>query len=256
MNARALYLDAAARWQVRLDDGVALNISGPGRARGLYPLTRLARVVSPWHAEWTMQALLACLQAGVPVLFHDAHGEPVGWCFGPRRRETTLAALLREGLAQSNWNDEFAAWRRAVERRLAMAALSAMQAGCCRLDPAAVRVQLCNAHRRRIGHSIGAHLRALHRAAAALVGEHLQREVGDASLIGYRRPGLHLGAVFTELLEWPLHLLLWQTPAADIVACAPARFAAAALERHAALLHRELGGLLGGLELHLREWLW
>ena len=41
-----LYLDAAWPWQVRLDDGPALHISAPGRARSLYPLQRLARVVS------------------------------------------------------------------------------------------------------------------------------------------------------------------------------------------------------------------
>jgi hypothetical protein len=253
---RALYLDAATPWQVKLDDGVALNVSAPGRARGLYPLTRLARVVSPASADWALPALLACLRAGVPVVFHDAHGDPVGWCFGPRRRETTLTALLREGLARPDWDERFGAWHAAAERRQVIAALDATGARGQRLDVAAARVQLCNRHRLRLGRPVGPQLRALQRAAAALVGEQLQRNVDDAALIGWARPGLHLGQVLTELLEWALHRLLWATPAADIAALPPARFAAAAIERHGAELHRTIGELLGSLELQLREWLW
>ncbi len=253
---RALYLDAATSWQVKLDDGVALHVSAPGRARGLYPLARLARVVSPADASWTLPALLACLEAGVPVVFHDAYGEPVGWCFGPRRRETTLTALLREGLGHPEWDASFAVWRAAAERRQVIAALRGTETSGGRLDAAAARVDLCNRHRRRLGRPAGPHLRALQRAAAALAAEQLQRCVDDAALIGYARPGLHLAQVFAGLLEWPLHRVLWASSAAEINGTAPARFAAAALERHAAELHRTLGELFGSLELHLRDWLW
>jgi hypothetical protein len=249
---RALYLDAATPWQVKLDDGVALSVSAPGRARGLYPLARLARVVSPASADWALPALLACLRAGVPVVFHGPHGEPVGWCFGPRRRETTLTALVREGLARPDWDARFGLWYAAAERRQVIDALDATGTRGRRLDAAAARVQLCNRHRVRLGRPAGPQLRALQRAVAALVGEQLQRHVGDAALIGWARPGLHLGQVMSGLLEWALHRLLWATPAAEIAACAPARFAAATIERHRAELHRTIGQLLGGLELHLR----
>lgn len=257
MNAgRALYLDAATRWQVKLDDGVALHVSAPGRSRSLYPLDRLARVVSPAHADWTLPALLACLQAGVPVVFHDAHGEPVGWCFGPRRRETTLGALLREGLSRPEWDEHFDAWRAAAERRQIMHALAATGAPCRWLDAAGARALLCNRHRQRFGQPVGTVLRALKRAGAALAAERLHGCVDDAALIGYARPGLHLARVFGEMLEWPVHRLLWACGVAEIGALPPPRFAARAIEQHGAALHRTLGELVGGLELHLREWLW
>lgn len=253
---RALYLDAATRWQVKLDDGVALHVSAPGRSRSLYPLDRLARVVSPTQADWSLPALLACLQAGVPVVFHDARGQPVGWCFGPRRRETTLTALLREGLAHPDWDQVFGAWRAASERRQIIDALAATGSPRRSFDAAGARSQLCNRHRRRVGAPVGVVLRALRCAAAGLASEQLQRAVDDAALIGFARPGLHLGQIMTDLLEWPMHGLLWTSPAIEITALPPARFAAAAIERRGSTLHRTLGELLGSLELRLREWLW
>jgi hypothetical protein len=256
VTGRALYLDAATRWQVKLDDGVALRVSAPGRSRSLYPLDRLARVVSPAQADWSLPALLACLNAGVPVVFHDPHGDPVGWCFGPRRRETTLTALLREGLTQPEWDQVFGMWYAAAERRQIMDALLATATPCHRIDAAGARAQLCNRHRGRVGAPVGVVLRALRRAAAGLASEQLQRAVDDAALICFARPGLHLGVVLTGLLEWPMHGLLWESAVADIAALPPARFAAAAIENRSATLHRTLGELLGSLELHLREWLW
>lgn len=256
-TGRALYLDASIGWRVGLDDDTALSVVAPGRARSLYPLGKLSRVVSPAHADWALPALLACLRAGVPVLFHDARGEPVGWCFGPRRRETTLAELLRLGLAQPEWEARFGAWRRATEhrqQRLALAATGASEPGCT--APSSVRAHLCNRHRQRLGLPPGPPLRALRRGAAALVAQHLQHELGDTSLIGWARPGFHLGLVLTDLLEWGLHGVLWQTSAAEVRTLPTGRLAAQALERHGAAMHRTLGELLGSLERFLREWLW
>lgn len=255
-TGRALYLDAATAWHVKLAEGDALNVSAPGRARCLYPLDRLARVVTPAHADWALTALLACLQAGVPVVFHNSHGEPVAWCFGPRRRETTLTGLLREGLGRPEWEQAFGAWHAAAERRLIVQALAATGTPCAGLDASSARATLCNRHRQRIGVPVGPMLRALRRAAAGLASEQLQRHVDDPALIGFARPGLHLGLVLTDLLEWPMHRLLWTHTAAEITTAPPARLAAALVEKRGAVLHRTLGDLFGELELHLREWLW
>ena len=111
---KPLYLDSSLAWQVRLDDGPALNISAPGRARSLYPLQRLARVISPSQAQWSTTALLACLRAGVPVIFHDTTGDPVGWCFGPRKRETTLGSLLREAMGLPQGRQLMVGWQQAA----------------------------------------------------------------------------------------------------------------------------------------------
>ena len=255
MNMRPLYLEAGIAWRVALDAGVALHVSAPGRARSLYPLQRLARVVCGSHSAWDTDALLACLQAGVPVVFHDRHGDAVGWCFGPRRRETTLGQLLREGLQQPQWPQRFTQWHEAACRREVLAALRTMEAHSCRLDPAAVRSRLCNVHRLRMGKAAGPWLRALHRAANGLTAEAVQHAVADPALIGFARPGLHLGLELTTLLEWQLHCMLYATPLNTLLIQTPGRFAAGAVEREGAMLHRTCGDLLGDLEYQLREWL-
>ena len=250
---RPLYLDAALPWEVRLDDGPALHVSAPGRARSLYPLRRLARVVSPSHAQWSTPALLACLGAGVPVLFHDARGDTVGWCFGPRRRETTLDQLLREALDQPVWSHLIDTWFEAAHRREMLAALRAMNTVSLLLEPAAVRSHLCNLHRLRVGRPVRGWLVALQRANAALVAERLHGLLGDPALIGYAREGLHLARTFSELMEWRLHRILHSTSPLELLESAPSRFAAEAVEHHGAALHRCCGDLAGSLEHHLRR---
>lgn len=255
MNLRPLYLESGIPWRVKLDDGVALHVSAASRARSLYPLQRLARVVCGAGTDWETAALLACLRAGVPVLFHDAHGETVAWCFGPRRRETTLAELLGEGLRHPQGQTFFNQWHRAALRREVLAALRAFQSRSVRLDPAAVRAHLCNLHRDRVGSPAGPWLRALHRANMALVAENLQSALGDPALICFARPGLHLARLFAELMEWRLHRLMHRAPRTLFGQAKPARFAAALIERGMAELQAGCGELLGDLELQLREWL-
>lgn len=250
---RPLYLDAGLPWQVQLDDGPALHISAPGRARSLYPLQRLARVISPSHAQWSTPALLACLRAGVPVLFHDTAGDTIGWCFGPRKRETTLDELLREALDQPSWAGLIEGWTMSAQRREIMAALRAMNTACARQEPAAVRSHLCNLHRVRTGLPARHWLIALQRVNAALVTERLHGLIGDPALIGYAREGLHLARTVSALMEWQLHRLLHATPLLALAQGTPSRFAAAAVERHGATLHRCCGELAGSLEQHLRE---
>ncbi len=255
MSLRPLYLEGGTGWRVKLDDGVALHVSTAGRARSLYPLRRLARVVCGAGTEWETAALLACLRAGVPVLFHDAQGEAIAWCFGPRRRETTLAELLGEGLRHPDWQTFFDQWQRSTMRREVLAALRQLGSRRGRLDAAAVRAHLCNLHRDRTGQPAGPWLRALHRATTALVMENLQSALGDPALIGFARPGLHLARLFAELMEWRLHRLLHRVPAAIFADATPGRFAAALVERHTADLQAACGELLGDLEHQLREWL-
>jgi hypothetical protein len=250
---KPLYLDPAWPWQVRLDDGPALNVSTPGHARSLFPLQRLARVISPSHAQWSTPALVSCLRAGVPVIFHDATGDPVAWCFGPRKRETTLGSLLREAIAQPQGIGLIEGWRQAAERREILDALHDFNTYSHKLDTVAVRAHLCNLHRVRIGQPAGVWLRALRRATAALVAQRLHSLVGDPQLIGFASEGLHLGQTLSDLLEWPLHRVLHATPVLAITQSSPTRFAADAIERHGAALHRCCGELAGGLEHLLRE---
>ena len=249
---KPLYLDAAQHWQVTLDDGPALNISAPGRARSLFPLQRLARVVSPSHALWSSAALLACLRAGVTVVFTDAGGQAVGWCFGPRRRETTLTCLLREALGLPQGGALMADWQHAQERREMLDTLYALQVSSRELTVIAVRARLCNLHQHRLGQPAGPWLRALQGLTEAWVAERLHGLVGDPALIGFACEGVHLSRLLSGLMEWPLHRLLQRLPLALFETLSPVRLAATAVELHGARLHSALGNLTGSLEHYLR----
>jgi hypothetical protein len=250
---RPLYLEPTLRWTVRLDEGHTLNVSAPGRARSLFPLTRLSRVICPATAEWTTNALLECLRFGIPVVFHDAKGDPLGWCFGPRRRETTLASLLREAIDRGDGRDLLASWTIAMERHEVLAALRAANTQSEQLAAAQARARLCNVHRRRLGFPIGAHLRALQRSCSALVAQQLQACVGDPELIGFAAPGQHLGWTVSTLLEWQCHRVICESAIGSFVGVTPARYAAEALESHSGRLSRACGEMLGHLERHLRQ---
>ncbi len=250
---RPLYLDAAIPWQIRLDDGPALNVCAPGRARSLYPLQRLARVLSPSGAQWSTEALLACLRHGVPVVFHDHTGEPIAWCFGSRKRETTLTSLLREALDQPQWADIVGTWQEAAHRREILGVLRRLGVFSRSLEPPVVRARLCNLHRIRFGTPAGAWINALSRASSALVAEQLHASVGDPTLIGFAREGLHLAKTFSALLEWRLHGILHQVPITQLAQTEPDRFAAATIGRHATALSCACGELIGSLEHYLRE---
>ncbi len=249
---KPLYLDAKLLWQVALDEGPALHISAPGRARCLYPLQRLARVISPSHASWSTAALLACLRAGVPVVFHDASGQTVGWCFGPRRRETTLASLLREALDLAHGPELLREWQRSQTRREMLDTLRALRVTSADLSPIAVRARLCNLHRQRLGQPAGPWLRALQAANAAWVAQRLHGQLGDPALICFAAEGLHLGRLIADLMEWTLHCILQDLPLPAFQHTTPQRLAAATVERHGTRLHQALGAIIGSLEHGLR----
>jgi hypothetical protein len=255
MTIRPLYLEGGQRVVVRLDDGVALRVQRDQRARSLYPLRRLSRVISGCGVEWSTEALVACLHAGVPVVFRDGRGQTVGWCFGKRRRETTLGELLRLGVGEADWDLRFGAWAAAVHRREIREALRCAGAGDAAAELRRSRTRLCNAHRDRLGAPCGELLRALTAAVSGLVAETLQREIGDPELIGFARPGLHLGSEFAGLLEWRLHRILLSMPTASVSVSEPGRFAAHCVEHHGTMLQRTLSGILGDLEIALRNWL-
>jgi hypothetical protein len=255
MSLRPLYLEQPTPWQVRLDAGVALAVSAPERARMLVPLTRLSRVVSGSAAQWTTEALLGCLAAGVPVLFCDERNGVKGWCFGPRRRETTLAELIRIGLEKRDWDDRYTEWRRrnaAEEIRLAAKDLGLPRTA---EEPRAARASMANALAKRLGHPAGPWLRALRKPAAGVAAAALHQIIGDPALCAYARPGLNLAFDLSELLEWRLYRALHCTPTRELDPASIGRCAAAIVEKREALLHRGCGEMLGDLEHLLREWL-
>jgi len=72
-DARPLYIAPDSETRVELD-GPALRVTREELAQQLFPLQRLSRVYSARRVAWTSEALLACADLGVTVVFLDDAG--------------------------------------------------------------------------------------------------------------------------------------------------------------------------------------
>lgn len=93
---KPLYLQGGNELSVDLD-GPALRIGQPGRAAVFYPLARLARVLSKGEVRWHCEALLACADGGVPVVFLGEEGGVRGYFSVPRLEN--LRSIICCGIA-------------------------------------------------------------------------------------------------------------------------------------------------------------
>lgn len=110
---KLLYLQGQYGLVVEVD-GPALRIEQPQRANMLYPLVRLARVLSKGGVHWSCEALLACAEAGIPVVFLDGEGGVRGYLFGASSGEDTLYLRLRSCVRRPDGLDRYIAWRRTM----------------------------------------------------------------------------------------------------------------------------------------------
>ena len=118
--SRPLYIVTAAR-HVELD-GPALRVEIEGQTASRVPIRQIDRVVSRFGAEWSTAALLACLTAGVPVVFLAGDGSAAGHCLPARQRASTLAKRLDSLERRHDGMTVFANWE-ASEQRWAVLAL-------------------------------------------------------------------------------------------------------------------------------------
>lgn len=255
MSARPLYLQPMLPARVALDSTVALRIHTVGQSGLRTPLTRISRVVSNHHVQWDSDALIACLQNGIPIAFMDARGKPIGWCFGARRRETSLANLLEHALESDEWEQRFNPWLDAQHRARAAQALLLCGVFTSTAHLANVRNVLCNLHRTRLGAPAGAALGRLEALARCDIAAALADAVGEARLLAWHRPGFNLIDTLAGLVAIHAHTIINGTqelPAPDQMA----QWATRNYEKNAGLFAQSTGALIGALELFLREhWL-
>ena len=104
---------------MRIDaDGPALRLRRPAKAAVWYPLARLARVVSSGMVAWEAEALLACAEAGVPVVFLRRDGSVRAYLSGGGARlrdpHDLLYTRLRARLNRPGGMRRYGDWRRAM----------------------------------------------------------------------------------------------------------------------------------------------
>lgn len=113
---KPLYLQGGVGLNVTLD-GPALRIRRPAKAAVLYPLARLARVVSSGAVQWSCEALLGCAEAGAPVVFLHRDGTVRAYLHGNARSRDPhdlLYTRLRARLTRPGGMAHYGAWRQTM----------------------------------------------------------------------------------------------------------------------------------------------
>jgi hypothetical protein len=165
---KALYLDGRGGLDVVLD-GPALRVHRPGRADGLYPLPRVARVVAVGAVRWHPDALRACLSVHKPVAVLDSGGRFVRVLFRQPSQQYGLARHLGELLAVPRFRERYARWRREAERAEMVAAVRDFDIHCRESQPDIVWQMVCREQHRRWGVRPGGCYRYLLGLAAAQI---------------------------------------------------------------------------------------
>lgn len=257
---KPLYLQAGAGLRVVLD-GRALCVRRPAKAAVLYPLARLARVVSRGAVNWDCEALLGCAEAGVPVVFLYRDGAVRGYLFGgdagSRDPHDLLYTRLRARLTRPGGLARYGAWRENMTRLAIRALGQRLGQSLADREVARVRQTLAQTRRRYAAAGACALIEGRVRGLVAGLGAQALAEAGlDAARWAKLNLGVDPPGDLADLLGWALEEPLLATlrarfeggPAPDLNDEAQLT---GWFEAHAADLRR-----LGHAWLHqLRQWL-
>ncbi|MDS4029354.1 MAG: CRISPR-associated endonuclease Cas1 [Candidatus Contendobacter sp.] len=199
-SRKPLYLQGRNGLAVELD-GPALRVRQPERAAVFYPLARLARVLSKGGVRWTCDALLACADAGIPVVFLDGDGGVRGYLFGPSASDDDLYQRLRAYRRRADGPDRYADWRQEMGGRARRALAEQLRRAGAGPGPVLAWRGLAPA-------GAGAVLEAtvwrrLHGLLAGLSAQLLVEAGLNAERLAHLEP-LHLVDDVAELLGWAL----------------------------------------------------
>lgn len=112
---RPLYIDGAPNCRVVLD-APALRITVPDQADQLFPLSRISRVVCQGSVDWSMQALLACADAGIQLLFLEKSGAIRARWLGQSGERQRLTQRLIDLLSRADGPTLYTNWLLSMEK--------------------------------------------------------------------------------------------------------------------------------------------
>lgn len=204
---KPLYLKGKVGTRVEVD-GPALRVRQPERAVQLFPLARVARVVSSGAVAWDHRALLACAVAGAPVVFLNRDGSVRGYFFGSDRRSRDrhdlLYTRLRARLTRRGGKARYAAWRETATRTALERVRPQLPRALRRAVAADLPEALALARQRYLGTAAALFEERLQGLLCALSAE-VFGEVGlDARRWSCLEFGLDLVGDLAELLGWSL----------------------------------------------------
>lgn len=203
MKAKPLYVDASSGPVQVVRDGPSLRLRRDGLADARAPLRLLSRIVVSGAVAWRTEALLACMDAGVPVAFLGADGTPRGWALGADAGDPELATLLEDAILDHTWPGRHEDWLRAMERRSLLHAVGALGLKPPTLRPPDVWAE-CEERVDRLGSPVEAAtlIAVLTGALAAHVADLMRRAGVPARFAAGVGAPVHLTNDFVRVLAW------------------------------------------------------
>lgn len=229
-DRRPLYLLADQRIAVDFA-APALRVAAAERAPTFHPLARLSRVLSRGPVDWAGDALMACLEAGVPVLFVGDDGRVRGLLDPARTDPAGLGEHLRCAVESPEWLERYGNWLHAQQHRLIAHLGSALGWRIADMRPALVRRQLDQMMLRRWQRPPQQLLAPYVPLLRASVTAELTTAGIDAAMSSGLWGGIHLHRDLARLSTWPLRgrlLLAQRLPpdsSAEVIAHYEARLA-------------------------------
>lgn len=106
---KPVYLNGIDRIRVRAS-AEALAVARPGRDVARLPIARISRIIASRLVDWDAEALILCLNRGIPIIFLDTSGHPAGICQPRHLRADSLSTLIESAMDQPTWPQRHENW--------------------------------------------------------------------------------------------------------------------------------------------------
>lgn len=207
---KPLYLRGGPGMRVEAD-GPSLRVRQAARAALLFPLARVVRVISSGVVQWECEALLACAEAAVPVVFLHRDGSVRAYWFGNDARSRDphdlLYSRLRARLTRPNGMKRYDQWRQAMMRAAVQALLEQLESRFVEHHPFRLRQCLAETRQRLTGPGPAALIEGRVQGFLSGLSVELLAEVGlDAKRWTKLNFPFDLVGDLARLLRWALEM--------------------------------------------------
>lgn len=112
---KPLYIDGKTGCRV-VWDAPALKVLISGQADQLFPVSRVSRVVSGSSVEWSMEAMMACADSGIAIVFVDREGNSKARLLGKNGERQVFLQRLTDLMARVDGLEHYHDWLHSMER--------------------------------------------------------------------------------------------------------------------------------------------